>query len=203
MSKHPTRSQISNKSQLEEFAKQQARIAQALTQPSDPQTALSQRRSQSSILDNSIRSGNEICDGASDNDALKELIDTDEFRRAAETLIRKRISQAKSLLPLSSEILGSAFASQFRVFANNHHFNGPQAILLDGLYFSDWLLRNARNLSPACQDALRWEYACCRQIACRLNLHFPKFEGLHEQVPKGRWAFVRAGQFMRRWRISN
>jgi len=203
MSKHPTRSKISSNSQLEKFAKQQARIAQALPQSADPPTALSQQRSQSSILDNSIQSGNEICDSASDNDALKELIDTDEFRRAAETLIRNRLSQTKSLLPLSSEILGSAFASQFRVFANNHHLNGPQAILLDGLYFSDWLLRNARNLSPACQDALRWEYACCRQIACRLNLHFPKFEGLHEQVPKGRWAFVRAGQFMRRWRISN
>ena len=203
MSKHPSRSQDSHETQLAEFAKQQARIAQALTHPSNSPTDLSQRTSKSSKPEKSVPSGNENCDGASHNDALKDLIVTDEGRRAAESLIRMRISQTKRLLPFSSEILGSAFASQFRVFANNHHFNGPQAILLDGLHFSDWLLRNARNLSPACQDALRWEYACCRQIACRLNLHFPKFEGLHEQVPKGRWAFVRAGQFMRRWRISN
>lgn len=203
MSKHPSRSQDSHETQLAEFAKQQARIAQALTHPSNSPTDLSQRTSKSSKHEKSVPSGNENCDGASHNDALKDLIVTDEFRRAAETLIRKRISQTKSLLPLSSEILGSAFATHFRQFATNHHFNGPQAILLDGLHFSNWLLQNPQNLSPACQDALRWEYACCRQLLCRFNLYFPKFLGLHEQVPKGRWAFVRAGQFMRRWRISH
>jgi len=203
MPKHPIRSQVSNESQLAEFAKQQARIAQALTQPSNSPSDLSQRSSQHLQQDQFNPQENENGHETSEIDQLKDLTSTADFRRAAETLIRKRISQTKSLLPLSSEILGSDFATHFRQFASNYHFNGPQAILLDGLHFSDWLLRNAQNLSPACQDALRWEYACCRQIVFSYNLHFPKFKGLHEQVPKGRWAFVRAGQFMRRWRISH
>jgi len=203
MSKHPIRSKASLESELADFAKQQARIAQALTHASTSPSDSSQRTSLSSQRNNSIPAKNKNCDGANKNDALTQWMDSDEFHRAAETLIRKRISQTKNLLPFSSEILGSVFATHFRQFATNHHFNGPKAILLDGLRFSHWLLRNARNLSPACTDALRWEHACCRQLVFSYNLHFPKFKGLHEQVPKGRWAFVRAGRFIRRWQISH
>lgn len=87
-------------------------------------------------------------------------LDRDELARAAETLIRKRVSQTRAALRKSAAILGERFGSEFRVFAQTHFFSGPDAIWKDAIEFSRWLAR--RHPDPDwLRDTLKWERAQC------------------------------------------
>lgn len=125
-------------------------------------------------------------------------VDSAELDRASETLLRKRISQTRSLLPESTKHLGREYRGEFREYAQSHHFDGHRAILLDAIHFADWkLYRLAREQeskpdSHKLRDALRWEQELCRARLSRFRLRLMK---IGSEV---RWVF-RCGKTMRIW----
>ena len=125
-------------------------------------------------------------------------LDSAELDRASETLLRKRISQTRSLLPESTKHLGREYRREFREYAQSHHFDGHRAILLDAIHFADWkLYRLAREQdskpdSHKLRDALRWEQELCRMRLSRFRLRLMR---IGSEV---RWVF-RCGKTMRIW----
>lgn len=125
-------------------------------------------------------------------------LDSAELDRASETLLRKRISQTRSLLPESTKHLGREYRREFREYAKSHHFDGHRAILLDAIHFADWkLYRLAREQeskpdSHKLRDALRWEQELCRMRLSRFRLRLMK---IGSEV---RWVF-RCGKTMWIW----
>lgn len=125
-------------------------------------------------------------------------LDSAELDRASETLLRKRISQTRSLLPESTKHLGREYRREFREYAQSHHFDGHRAILLDAIHFADWkLYRLAREQeskpdSHKLRDALRWEQELCRMRLSRFRLRLMK---IGSEV---RWVF-RCGKTMWIW----
>lgn len=125
-------------------------------------------------------------------------LDSAELDRASETLLRKRISQTRSLLPESTKHLGREYRREFREYAQSHHFDGHRAILLDAIHFADWkLYRLAREQeskpdSHKLRDALRWEQELCRARLSRFRLRLMR---IGSEV---RWVF-RCGKTMRIW----
>lgn len=125
-------------------------------------------------------------------------LDSAELDRASETLLRKRISQTRSLLPESTKHLGREYRREFREYAQSHHFDGHRAILLDAIHFADWkLYRLAREQeskpdSHKLRDALRWEQELCRVRLSRFRLRLMK---IGSEV---RWVF-RCWKIMRIW----
>ena len=125
-------------------------------------------------------------------------LDSAELDRASETLLRKRISQTRSLLPESTKHLGREYRREFREYAQSHHFDGHRAILLDAIHFADWkLYRLAREQeskpdSHKLRDALRWEQELCRARLSRFRLRLMR---IGSEV---RWVF-RCGKTMWIW----
>jgi len=125
-------------------------------------------------------------------------LDSAELDRASETLLRKRISQTRSLLPESTKHLGREYRREFREYAQSHHFDGHRAILLDAIHFADWkLYRLAREQeskpdSHKLRDALRWEQELCRARLSRFRLRLMR---IGSEV---RWVF-RCGKTKRNW----
>lgn len=125
-------------------------------------------------------------------------LDSAELDRASETLLRKRISQTRSLLPESTKHLGREYRGEFREYAQSHHFDGHRAILLDAIHFADWkLYRLAREQeskpdSHKLRDALRWEQELCRVRLSRFRLRLIR---IGSEV---RWVF-RCWKIMRIW----
>lgn len=125
-------------------------------------------------------------------------LDSAELDRASETLLRKRISQTRSLLPESTKHLGREYRGEFREYAQSHHFDGHRAILLDAIHFADWkLYRLAREQeskpdSHKLRDALRWEQELCRARLSRFRLRIMRIGA------EVRWVF-RCGKTMRIW----
>ena len=103
-------------------------------------------------------------------------LDSIELDRAAETLVRKRISQTRSLLPESCKLLGNEYRRLFREYAQAHHFDGHRAILHDADRFAKWLLRELSSdrlkqiASSHLRDALRWEQEICRARLSRIRI---------------------------------
>lgn len=94
--------------------------------------------------------------------------DKEALKRAAECLIRKRLSQTAHLLPKSRRLLGNSFGPEFRRFAFEHPLKGHQAIARDAIAFSRWEgLRCKRGESmyrgeiAKLLDALRLEGDAC------------------------------------------
>ena len=125
-------------------------------------------------------------------------VDSAELDRASETLLRKRISQTRSLLPESTKHLGREYRREFREYAQSHHFDGHRAILLDAIHFADWkLYRLAREQeskpdSHKLRDALRWEQELCRARLSRFRLRLMR---IGSEI---RWVF-RCGKTMWIW----
>jgi hypothetical protein len=121
-----------------------------------------------------------------------------ELDRASETLLRKRISQTRSLLPESTKHLGREYRREFREYAQSHHFDGHRAILLDAIHFADWKLyslareQESKPDSHKLRDALRWEQELCRARLSRFRLRLMR---IGSEV---RWVF-RCGKTMRIW----
>ena len=125
-------------------------------------------------------------------------LDSAELDRASETLLRKRISQTRSLLPESTKHLGREYRGEFREYAKSHHFDGHRAILLDAIHFADWKLyrlakeQESKPDSQKLRDALRWEQELCRARLSRFRLRLMR---IGSEV---RWVF-RCGKTMRIW----
>jgi len=121
-----------------------------------------------------------------------------ELDRAAETLVRKRISQTRGLLPRSVELLGKEYRKSFREFARSHHFDGHRAILIDAERFAGWMLARARDKSKTepmdleLQEALRWEQEMCRARLSRFRVRW---------ICVGRKVrlVIRMGKYLRVW----
>ena len=125
-------------------------------------------------------------------------VDSAELDRASETLLRKRISQTRSLLPESTKHLGREYRGEFREYAQCHHFDGHRAILLDAIHFADWKLyrlakeQESKPDSNKLRDALRWEQELCRVRLSRFRLRIMR---IGSEV---RWVF-RCGKTLRIW----
>ena len=125
-------------------------------------------------------------------------LDSAELDRASETLLRKRISQTRSLLPESTKHLGREYRREFREYAQSHHFDGHRAILLDAIHFADWKLyrlakeQESKPDSHKLRDALRWEQELCRARLSRFRLRLMR---IGSEI---RWVF-RCGKTMRIW----
>lgn len=130
--------------------------------------------------------------------------DRQELDRAAETLIRKRLSQTRSLLPESVKHLGKNYRRWFRVYAQSHHFDGHRAILLDAIHFADWMLVELKKSDGSSvqtqqdtrvlEDSLRWEQEICRLRLSRFRVRWLRTaHGVH--------LMVRAGKFLRVWKL--
>jgi hypothetical protein len=125
-------------------------------------------------------------------------LDSAELDRASETLLRKRISQTRSLLPESTKHLGREYRGEFREYAKSHHFDGHRAILLDAIHFADWKLyrlakeQESKPDSQKLRDALRWEQELCRARLSRFRLRLMR---IGSEI---RWVF-RFGKTLRIW----
>jgi hypothetical protein len=125
-------------------------------------------------------------------------LDLAELDRASETLLRKRISQTRSLLPESTKHLGREYRGEFREYAKSHHFDGHRAILLDAIHFADWKLyrlakeQESKPDSHKLRDALRWEQELCRVRLSRFRLRLMR---IGSEI---RWVF-RCGKTMWIW----
>ncbi|MFM8216177.1 MAG: hypothetical protein ACKN82_16265, partial [Pirellula sp.] len=118
--------------------------------------------------------------------------------RATETLIRKRLSQTRSLLSESVKCIGKDYRRLFREYSRTHHFDGHRAILLDAVHFADWMLARVNNQTdPDAKklvDSLRWEQELCR-------LRLSRFRVRLIRNTEGRYLMVRVGKFLRIWKL--
>lgn len=123
-------------------------------------------------------------------------LDQQELDRAAETLIRKRLSQTRSLLAESVKFIGKDYRRLFREYSRSHHFDGHRAILLDAVHFADWMLARVNNQTdPSARklaESLRWEQELCR-------LRLSRFRVRLIRNTQGRYLMVRIGKFLRLW----
>ncbi|MFM8570026.1 MAG: hypothetical protein ACKOAU_00370 [Pirellula sp.] len=130
--------------------------------------------------------------------AVLVSLDRQELDRAAETLVRKRISQTRGILPQTVRQLGNDYRRLFREYASCHHYDGHRAILLDGAGFADWLLVRLANSPPTQSDtqglvdALRWERELCLARLSRFRVRRIR---VGQNV---RWVF-RFGKYLRFW----
>jgi hypothetical protein len=141
----------------------------------------------------------------------------EDLARSRETLIRKRISQTRHLMPLTAETLGPRFGPWFRQYAERNHVNGRNAIVRDALLFAEWL--NRRNVADtAAQDECvqmaiqlaTWEamrYACKSRSLCiefvRLDWDFGSWSD-RTKLPKKRrtwWCVLRVLGFRKMVRL--
>lgn len=83
-------------------------------------------------------------------------ISIDQLRRSRTTLLRKRISQTRRLMPHTVRVLGERYRASFGEFAASHHFRGFEAPLFDALYFGQWLCQR-QELPVWVGDLARWE----------------------------------------------
>jgi hypothetical protein len=89
-------------------------------------------------------------------------LDPAELLRSSRTLKRKRLSQTAAMLPITHRLLGTVFDNAFFQYANDMHFDGPKALLLDAVAFSRWLSMRLEGLElPAgiCKEQVA---ECCR-----------------------------------------
>lgn len=109
------------------------------------------------------------------NDEVVNKIASIELRRSAETLLRKRKSQTRSLLPFTATALGREYGRLFRTFSVGHHFNGLDAIDRDALTFSEWI-SDGNQVEPWKSELARWE---ALPIRWRSSVYRIKLERFH------------------------
>ncbi|MBM3966180.1 MAG: hypothetical protein FJ308_14120 [Planctomycetes bacterium] len=95
-----------------------------------------------------------------------------ELESAAETLIRKRVSQTSSHLPMTRHLLGDEFLREFRLFGASHHFNGYRAHWFDAWFFAEYLKRQSGS-----NERVPWLVDCLKleQMQIGLELYQPRF----------------------------
>ena len=107
-----------------------------------------------------------------DCDSLK--ISDGDLEQSRETLVRKRISQTRNLLPQTALAMGLNFNRMFREFASTHHFNGGNAIAMDAIEFARWLSKTKIAIPWVRQLAL-WESMDCYWSTARIYVRFFRF----------------------------
>ncbi len=139
-------------------------------------------------------------------------LDQLQIKQAIETLVRKRISQTRELLPLSAGFMGLKFAEQFREYSCLYHWNGHRALWLDALGFANWLKRQG-GLEPWLIDSLRresiqirWQISRVYFSFARLRYEVDRLKAISESTPiQRRSSYIlawRLGRFGKVWRIA-
>ena len=108
-----------------------------------------------------------------DGDSL--MLSVSDLEQSRETLIRKRISQTRHLLPRTALAMGLNFNSIFREFASTHHFNGSNAIALDAIMFARWL-SETKTGTPWVRQLALWESMDCYWSTAKFYLRFFRFQ---------------------------
>jgi hypothetical protein len=114
---------------------------------------------------------------------LKGEVNEGDLERFRETLIRKRISQTRGCLPLSTKRLGEQYVTMFRKFAENYQPYGDKAILQEAYDFARYLIQqlgNEHNPSIEIRGIVglleyeslmvRWQLNRCFFVRCNLDI---------------------------------
>ncbi|MFN9984141.1 MAG: hypothetical protein ACK52S_01195 [Pirellula sp.] len=111
-----------------------------------------------------------------------------ELDSASETLIRKRLSQTSSHLPMTRYVMGHDFIREFRGFSETHHFNGYRAHWFDAWYFAEHLKARIASVEkvPWLRDCVKLEQS---QIGLELYNPHVSVQRLRYQVHT--WQFDR------------
>ena len=108
-------------------------------------------------------------------DCDSRKLSASDLEQSRETLIRKRISQTRQLLPRTALATGPDFNRMFREFASTHHFNGSNAIVMDAIAFARWL-REAKIAMPWVRQLALWESMDCYWPTARIYVKFFRFQ---------------------------
>jgi len=145
---------------------------------------------------------------SSDDSQVQKLSKT-ELDQSRETLIRKRISQTRFLLPRTATWMGPQFGEQFREFADTRHFNGLNAISKEAVAFSDWLVTRKQD-NPWLGRLAQWESMDCHWQLGKSSIRFFRFDydfalsGQPNEAPAKRfqvWCCVRIFSWFRKIRV--
>jgi hypothetical protein len=128
-------------------------------------------RQQQEALASRLTAGNRSHAASNDLDKSIACFSESELDSAAETLVRKRLSQTSSHLAMTRYVLSSEFVREFRQFCETHHFNGHRAHWFDAWYFAESLKKSLINpeRKPWLADCLRLE-----QSLVGLELYNPR-----------------------------
>jgi hypothetical protein len=107
-----------------------------------------------------------------DCDALK--LSASDLEQSRETLIRKRISQTRHLLPRTALAMGMNFNRLLREFASTNHFNGSNAIAMDAIAFARWL-SETNTAMPWVRQLALWESMDCYWSTAKFYIRFFRF----------------------------
>ena len=113
--------------------------------------------------------------GIFSDDCQVQKLRKEDLDQSRETLIRKRISQTRFLLPRTANLMGPEFVVQFREFAETHHFNGLNAISREAVTFSKWLATRQLHRSWIGQLA-QWESMDCQWPLGKISIRFLRFD---------------------------
>lgn len=130
-----------------------------------------------------------------------------ELEQSRETLIRKRISQTRHLLPRTASILAKDFSPLFREFAATRHFNGSNAMAMDAIAFAKWLEGKTIAVPWIGQLAL-WESMDCLWLVAKIYVKFYRhrydfsrpFQAGHPTKKNSFWCCLRVFGWLRKWR---
>ena len=147
---------------------------------------------------------------AASNDLDKSIacFSESELDSAAETLVRKRLSQTTSHLPMTRFVLGSEFVREFRQFCETHHFNGHRAHWFDAWFFAEYLKKRLSDLDrkPWLADCVKLEQSQVglelynpRVSVQRLNYHVHRWQYDRDPSPTKKGCLVWAWR-LGRWR---
>ncbi len=106
-------------------------------------------------------------------DSLK--LSASDLEQSRETLVRKRISQTRHLLPRTALAMGLKFNIVFRDFASTHHFNGSNAIAMDAIAFARWL-SETKIAMPWVRQLALWESMDCYWAIAKIHVKFFRFQ---------------------------
>ena len=144
--------------------------------------------------------------------AERELLsrfDARELERSRETLIRKRVSQTRQLLPLTTKAIGREYPRLFRRYVAEQPFSETQNVFSDAMAFSQWLAVQTKIASKAFPRAwselAAWEilpYRIRRQPAWSIRLYWCK-EPIysHDTSLEGPGEMRLAKRALGRWRV--
>jgi hypothetical protein len=139
-------------------------------------------------------------------DSLK--LSASDLEQSRETLIRKRISQTRYLLPRTASAMGAKFSRSFREFSAMHHFNGSNAIAMDAIKFAAWL-NKSKLVTPWMGQLALWESMDCHWSMAKIYVKFfrfqfdfnAQFEVVEPKKRRSYWCCLRVFAWSRKLRL--
>lgn len=135
--------------------------------------------------------------------ALLADFDADELDQSRETLIRKRLGQIATLMPRTRRALGVDYDRLCRLFIDQHHFQGIQALQLDAIHFARWL-NVQKEIEPWKLDTAAWEGLRLQWMMCSGFVRIRRFRHLADDAAdngqpslpqRSTWIAIRLGNW--------